>query len=96
MEIADEEVQENWRSASVHCGPDVCLALVFPSLSMVFNNIGLLSLLTATSAPIFSIIGWVVRSRQASSPDISYNDPEILLWAYVKPLFLYKTQAKRH
>ena len=45
---------------------------------------GLASLLTDISAPIFSIIGWIVRSRQASSPDISYNDPEILLWAYVR------------
>lgn len=32
-------------------------------------------------APIFSIVGWVVRQRNATSLDITYNDPKILLWA---------------
>ena len=33
------------------------------------------------SAPVFSIIGFVVRIRISGSPDMAYNDPELLLWA---------------
>ena len=32
-------------------------------------------------APVFSIIGFVVRVRISGSDDMAYNDPEILLWA---------------
>lgn len=33
------------------------------------------------SAPVFSMIGFVVRIKISASPDVAYNDPEILLWA---------------
>ncbi|MCJ1268849.1 hypothetical protein MMC22_008737 [Lobaria immixta] len=32
-------------------------------------------------APIFSVIGFVVRVHISASPDVTYNQPEILLWA---------------
>lgn len=32
-------------------------------------------------APVFSTIGFVVRIRISSSPDVTYHYPEILLWA---------------
>ena len=38
------------------------------------------------SAPVFSFIGFAVRLQITSSPDITYNDPEILLWACVVPI----------
>ncbi|MCJ1468559.1 hypothetical protein MMC07_007188 [Pseudocyphellaria aurata] len=38
-------------------------------------------LLTPSSAPVFSIIGFVVRVRISANPDISYTQPEILLWS---------------
>lgn len=33
------------------------------------------------SAPVFSMIGFIVRIRISASPDVTWNDPEILLWA---------------
>lgn len=33
------------------------------------------------TAPVFSMIGFVVRIKISASPDVAYNDPEILLWA---------------
>ena len=39
-----------------------------------------LSILTGSSAPIFSIVGWVVRLRNSSNPDITHDQPQILLW----------------
>lgn len=36
--------------------------------------------LTVPRAPAFSIVGLVVRIRTSKSPDVTYNQPEILLW----------------
>lgn len=50
-------------------------------LHMPLDIISMKVTLTTKSAPVFSIIGWIVRLRDGPDPDISYNDPEILLWA---------------
>ncbi|MCJ1423886.1 hypothetical protein MMC29_001771 [Sticta canariensis] len=34
-------------------------------------------------APIFSVIGFIVRLRISANPDITYTQPEILLWSWV-------------
>lgn len=34
-------------------------------------------------APVFSMIGFIVRMKISANPDVTYNQPEILLWAYV-------------
>lgn len=33
------------------------------------------------SAPVFSIVGFIVRMKISANPDTSYNQPVILLWA---------------
>lgn len=33
------------------------------------------------TAPVFSVVGFVVRLRTSNSPDLAYNGPLILLWA---------------
>ena len=34
-------------------------------------------------APVFSMISFIVRIKISANPDVTYNQPEILLWAYV-------------
>ena len=38
------------------------------------------SLTNSQRAPAFSIVGLVVRIRTSKSPDLTWNQPEILLW----------------
>jgi hypothetical protein len=40
------------------------------------------------SAPIFSGIGFACRVRTAANPDLTYNQPLILLWGYVISLLI--------
>ena len=84
VEITNEEKEEDWDHITVHCWLDVGLSLpsLF-SLCCVVESLEIDTLLIPISAPIFSIIGWVVRERYSSSLDITYHDPMILLWAYV-------------
>ena len=36
--------------------------------------------LTVRRAPVFSVVGLVVRIRTMQSPDVTYDQPEIILW----------------
>ncbi|KAL8801758.1 MAG: hypothetical protein Q9182_004230 [Xanthomendoza sp. 2 TL-2023] len=46
------------------------------------QKIGIVAVFTVGfCAPVFSTIGFVVRLRISSSPDVTYHNPEILLWA---------------
>lgn len=45
-----------------------------------YNVIGIAHMKLLFSAPVFSTIGLVVRFRISNSPDITWNQPEILLW----------------
>lgn len=40
-----------------------------------------IQLLTVHRAPVFSIVGLVVRLKISNSPDATYNQPKIYLWA---------------
>lgn len=43
-------------------------------------------LLTSNSAPVFSMIGFVVRVRYSTSKDVTYTQPSVLLWGQAFPL----------
>ena len=88
MESANEENTQGCSYSSIYCRFDVCrwIFIVTDSLSFrsLFRGEGYLhSRLTSQSAPIFSMLGLVVRFRVSSNPDTTYNTSVILLWAYV-------------
>jgi hypothetical protein len=43
-------------------------------------------LLTMSSAPVFSMIGFLVRLRYSTNPDVTFTQPSVLLWGQVSPL----------
>jgi len=46
------------------------------------RKVGIIAVFTVGfTAPVFSVIGFVVRLRTSNSPDLAYNGPRILLWA---------------
>jgi hypothetical protein len=73
-----------------------CFGVYFWSLvcSLHLSNTKIIGVanLVHFSAPVFSTIGLVVRFRISSSPDITWNEPEILLWGWVLPINIYPCQ----
>ncbi|KAF6220928.1 hypothetical protein HO133_002608 [Letharia lupina] len=65
---------------------DILLLLIPVKVSWTLNTsvkrkVGVVLLFTfGFLAPAFSIVGLVVRIRTSKSPDVTYNQPEILLW----------------
>ncbi|CAF9927409.1 MAG: hypothetical protein ALECFALPRED_003699 [Alectoria fallacina] len=65
---------------------DILLLLIPVKVSWNLNTsvrrkVGVVLLFTfGFLAPAFSIVGLVVRVRTTKSPDVTYNQPEILLW----------------
>jgi hypothetical protein len=41
------------------------------------------TLLTPSSAPVFSILGFLVRLRVTKNPDVTYTQPSVVLWGQV-------------
>lgn len=68
--------------ATFHCGLDVSPS-TRPAIYLYSSSVFLWILLTPTRAPIFSVIGFIVRLRISANPDITYTQPEILLWSWV-------------
>ncbi|KAL8685188.1 MAG: hypothetical protein Q9224_005921 [Gallowayella concinna] len=58
------------------------IKLVWNLQTSIRQKVGIVAVFTlGFCAPVFSTIGFVVRLRISSSPDVTYHDPEIGLWA---------------